>query len=471
MERTPASPVRRVLHIAAMPMPTAQGTQAAVRAIADAHGRAGVEVHLLTYGYGASDACAGAFRWVRCGVAGPETGRARGAPAAACDGDSRALRSGPSIRKLFDDAALVGLTRRVIRQTCPDVVVAHHVEAMLVALAARTTRTGPFRGPSPAREPLPLVFVAHTNLGPELPAYLPRAASALAPLASAAGEVLDRWLVGRAGATLAVAPALATRLAGLAGRPVEYLPVPWSLQEPATATVDASSAAAVTLPSARREAARARLGLPRGARVVGYVGNVDAYQGLEVVVAAVAALCARDGADCWRLLLATAAAPGDLERRLRCARKGGYVPIVDVRPLRGIRAHDDEVREDVYAAADVITVPRAIPGGVPIKLLDALSHGATVVAMERACAGLPLGDAVWTCADDSVPALAAALSDAVAESSAHPGAPEARAARARRFLQAEHAPERCALVLSAACARARLAMAETRREPASARDT
>ena len=66
-------------------------------------------------------------------------------------------------------------------------------------------------------------------------------------------------------------------------------------------------------------------------------------------------------------------------------------------------------RAVVHAAADVALVPRRAPGGLPIKLLDALARGVPVVAGARALAGLPLTAAVTVVPDDDPAALAEAV--------------------------------------------------------------
>jgi glycosyltransferase involved in cell wall biosynthesis len=456
-------------------MPSAQGTQAAVRAIVDAHGRAGADATLLTYGYGAAGGCEGRFRWVAGRADGGTRGAAEGAPREVGQraGDRR-LRSGPSLRKLVEDARLVGAARRLLHALRPDVVFAHHVEAMLVAWAAtRASRGDVGAGRAEARRPA-LVFVAHTELAPELPAYLPAGARPLTPLVSGAGALVDRVLVARADAALAVAPDLAARLSRATGRDVGYLPLPWEPPMPlATRPSDAGRAtvgaatdgvapagnaaagdrAARDARRARRASARTRLGLPQDARVVAYLGNVDGYQGVEGLVAAVGILRAAGAA--WRLLLATAGSERDVEAVLARGWAGDARAFATRTPLCGERARDDATRDAVYEAADVIAVPRALRGGVPVKLLDALTRGVPVVATARALAGLPVGDAVRTCADDSPAALARALDEAVRAAAQDPVAEAARAARALDYVVQAHAPARCAEALAAATAVAR----------------
>jgi glycosyltransferase involved in cell wall biosynthesis len=104
----------------------------------------------------------------------------------------------------------------------------------------------------------------------------------------------------------------------------------------------------------------------------------------------------------------------------------------------------------VHAAADVAIVPRALDGGVPVKLLDALARGVPVVAQRRALGGLALGGCASVCADDDADALAAALGAMLAA----PIAAREVAQRGRAYVAAEHSAARFRSTLDDAIARA-----------------
>lgn len=367
----------RTLHVAALPFPTRQGTQAAIAAMLGTLSAAGRDAQLLSYAHGVPEPAA-TFKVHR---------------GSGWSGD-RSLRSGPSARKLIADLELATMLDRTRRRAGAQLVIAHHVEAALLC-----TRT-------------PHVFFAHTDLGAELPSYGP---AQLGSVLGTAGDALDRLLIRRAGAVAAISPLLAERLALLAAdRParVAYVPVPWILPPP--------------LERDARVRARRELGLAPGTQVVAYAGNLDAYQGWEALVGAVSQLNARFAA--LTLLVATASDPRPL---VEVARHAG----VSVQ-LRIASLADEAARRNLHAAADVIAVPRRTPGGLPIKLLDALARGAPCVVARSARAGLLLDGVAHVAEDDDASALAAAIGALLTDRDRA----GALGAAGRRFIAREHSP-------------------------------
>ena len=337
------------LHVAAMPFPSVQGTQAAVRAMVEAEHRAGRGPELLTYAHGSHvEEPAWPHHRIRDLVR------------------DRSLRSGPSLRKLVEDAQLAVAARQHFARMEPTAVIAHHVEATAACLAARLT---------------PTLFVAHTALEPELPTYLPATVS---QLAERAGGALDVALASRAGRVAAVSPWLQRYFEERADRRVAYVPVPWSVPEPFDA--------------AERARARRRFDLEPTVPVVLYTGNLDRYQGLDVLVRGFARL--RERRPKARLLIATASSVESLEQRLWSA---GHARAAIFAPLG-----DEPDRRVAHAAADVAWVPRHSPGGLPMKLLDAMARGLPTVASRAAAAGLDLERGAMVTADRDPEALAAA---------------------------------------------------------------
>ncbi len=327
----------RMLHIACLPMPSPQGTQAVLRTMTEALARAGHETHLLTYGYGAGAALEGVLHH-RCGRSG------RGS-----------MRSGPSWSKVRDDVFMVASTRRLVRRLQPEVVVAHNVEAALVVNTATSLL---------AVRPRTLYF-AHTRFDLELPTY-----GRVGRAGAVFGRALDT-LACRLDQVVAISPALGDHL----GAPV-VLP-PWPVAAP--------------ISDDERRAARTALGLAEDEPVLLYAGNLDGYQGWEVAAAAAQAVGAT-----W--LVATESDPAPLRRF----------------PHLRMRLATEANRRRAHAACDLALVPRRTPGGLPIKLLDALARDVPVVANRRALAGLSAAG-VEVCVDDDVDAFAAAIRRALRE--------------------------------------------------------
>jgi glycosyltransferase involved in cell wall biosynthesis len=231
---------------------------------------------------------------------------------------------------------------------------------------------------------------------------------------STIGRAVDRSLAARADAVAAIAPALRDVLEQRCEREVAYLPVPWAVPTPATV-------------EERREA-RESLRLGADDDVLLYAGNLDAYQGWELLLPALERVARRR--DRARLLVGT---ESDAAPLTRAAAEAGVADRLVVTRLDG-----EAARRRIHAAADVAVVPRRSPGGLPIKLLDALARGVPSVCASRAAAGLDLRGAAMIAADDDPDALAAAVLTTLSA----PAAARDLASRARAYIQTDHAPER-----------------------------
>lgn len=331
-----------MLHVACLPFPSHQGTQAAIAAMLHASAEAGRQPQLLTYAHGAHPLDP---RY--------ELHRVPDFPKV------RSLRSGPSLGKIALDFRCIQEIRRLARRSTPEAIVAHHIEAALAAMSANVA---------------PVYYVAHTALSRELSVYFPRLPAS--PV-DAIGDRLERFVTRRAARVAAISPSLAA----LFGADVTYLPVPWSPVPQSTT----------------QEQARSTLGIPADAEVCLYAGNLDRYQGWELLVEALAEL--RRAHPRARLLVATESSPSPV---LVEATRHGIGESVDIRRLSG-----EAARAQVHAASDVAWVPRRTEGGLPIKMLDALGRGLPVVATKRATAGLPVLEACEVVPDDDPYALSA----------------------------------------------------------------
>jgi glycosyltransferase involved in cell wall biosynthesis len=363
-----------VLHVAALPFPGHQGTQAAISQMLSALVHDGRHHELLCYAHAGYEADL-SFTVRRAHEAWPY----------------RSLRSGPNMHKLLADACLARAFARERRSLMPALVVAHHVEAAALTGTARRQ-----------------IFFAHTDVGAELPSY---ANPAFHGVLAAAGGRLDRALVRHASAVASISPWLAQRMQALCDTDkVRYVPAPWPL--PAPMTVE------------ERAASRMRLGLASDARVLLYAGNLDHYQGWEEVVGATALLAASQP----RLVLLVGTL-SDAAPLRRSAQQAGVGSRLRVHPI-----DNDEARRCLHAAADVLVVPRRTAGGLPMKLLDGMSRGIACVVTPTASAGLPVLHAVIGSAGDDAAAIAASISLLDAE----PEHATRLAARARAYVAEHH---------------------------------
>jgi glycosyltransferase involved in cell wall biosynthesis len=281
----------------------------------------------------------------------------------------------------------------------PDVIVAHHVEAAVQALALLRT---------------PVVFFAHTDLGSELPTYGPQLVRSVL---GTAGRALDHALLRRSAAVAVISRALherfTTELPDILDK-TAYVPTPWPVAPHAA--------------EGERLRSRQWLGLDQSAHVLLYAGNLDRYQGIHTLLLATRTLALRHPRIA--LLVATESDARELREQ---ATRLGLAARLHVTHLLG-----EGVRRRVHAAADVAVVPRLAPGGLPVKLLDALARGVPCAASPHACAGLSLRAAVSVAADESSEALGEAIHILLASSAMR----VAFAARGRAHLGMEHAPER-----------------------------
>lgn len=177
---------------------------------------------------------------------------------------------------------------------------------------------------------LPHVYMAHTRMDTELPTYV---SPWLRRAAAWTGSALD-WVSAHADHVAAVSPWLATRFHGT------YVPPPWELPAPIEAE--------------ERGAARRELGLHGAVGV--YAGNLDAYQDWRQIL---------ELRELLTLVVATASDASALVGQVE-----------HVLPLQ-----DEGDRRRIHAIADMALVPRGASGGLPIKLIDALSRGVPVLSL------------------------------------------------------------------------------------------
>jgi glycosyltransferase involved in cell wall biosynthesis len=308
----------RIAVIGAFPFPLELGSQIFVRDQMRALARAGAEPTLLCYGTGNDD-----------DVHDLAIERVSGALSA------RRLRAGPSFWKPVSDTALIRTFVAAQRRQRFDVALAHNGEAALAALAAR-----PLTG-------VPVVYVAHTLLGEELPHWGP---AAFDRALGAGGRALGRLIARRCDGVLALCEDAAARFRDSARGPVVVIP-PGLDPEPCP---DAALQARVC----------ARLGLAPGDFAI-YSGNLDRYQDLGLLGEAAALLPGRE------VVVATHG-PGTAPHPA----------------LRTLRVRDRAEMRALVAAAGVAVLPRRTRGGFPIKLLGYMEAETPIIAFDGIADGL-----------------------------------------------------------------------------------
>lgn len=324
----------RIAVVVACPFPSPQGSQVFVREMAENLAATGHEVHLVTYGQGS--------RFSRPGI---RHHRARRLP-----GDD-AMRSGPTLVKPLLDGLMAATLCRVIRRYRIDVVHAHNYEAAVVALVARAL-TG-----------AAVVYHSHNLLGDELPEYFD--ARLARALARAFGRLLDRQVPRRADQVVALCGWSASRLEAYGVEAGRLSVVPPALTDPG----------------------RARNGALAG--LVGYCGNLDRYQNLELLLEAFALLVSQR--------------PGARLAIIGHRSEAAFAGRIDGRPGVEFRvAANFEEAHRAMAECAVLVLPRGEGSGVPIKLLNYLALGRPVVVAgcgaklledERDALVVPDGDA------------------------------------------------------------------------------
>jgi glycosyltransferase involved in cell wall biosynthesis len=322
----------RLAVVGAFPFPLSQGSQVYVRDQLGALQQLGAEITFFCYGTGEGNA--------------PEDLDIVRVPRGL---SPSALRAGPALGKPFADAALSGALRTAHRRRPFDVALAHNGEAALAALLARSAGG------------LPVVYVAHTLFEHELPTYCP---TLLDRLARAAGRTLDSTIAGRVDAIIALCQNAKEALEPRARGPVSVIaPGLDPAASPERAQVDRVCE---------------RFGLERG-RFALYTGNVDGYQGLDLL--AEAARIAPEIA--W--VVATHG-----ERRF------------GVTGVSCVRTTPEEARALGFGCGATL-LPRRCPGGYPIKLLNYMETARPIIAFEDIADGLEHDRSAWLLPPDAGP--------------------------------------------------------------------
>jgi len=338
----------RVLLLAPQPFFVERGTPIATRMLAETLCAAGHEVDLLTYHEGEPVAFPG-LRLLRI----PRLPLVRG------------VGIGFSWKKLACDAALVVSFLRLARPGRYHVVHAGEETVFPAALFAR-------------RRGAALVYDMDSDLTDQL---LARHAL-LRPLRGLF-TALERWALGRADLTLAVCERLAAKARALApGARVRVLEDP--------ALTGACDGPAEDLRAHARP----------GHALALYVGNLEPYQGVDLLLEALALA----GGDLPLTLAVVGGAPADVERyRARAAALGlaARVRFLGPRPVAALGG--------LLAQADILVSPRVQGENTPMKVYSYLASGRCTLATDIASHTQALDESCALLAPPEPAALAAAL--------------------------------------------------------------
>lgn len=210
----------------------------------------------------------------------------------------------------------------------------------------------------------PLVFHLHALMEPELLTYLE---SSLAPAVNIVGSVLDRFVPHLANRVITVNAWIRSHLISMGFDPDGVV----------TANPPADVPKNVRTPPRER----------RDRRLTAvYVGNTDNYQGLDELLAAVGML----EPDTRGRLQLDLVICGDT---FRISNKIATHGLADL-----VRVVEHGSFEDAWGrttSADFAIVPRHSPGGIPIKLINALAASLPVLADRRIAVDLFDGEEAW----------------------------------------------------------------------------
>lgn len=244
---------------------------------------------------------------------------------------------GPSLRKLvLYDPALAWKLSRVLTARRFDVIHAHHVEGLLVALPVRL------------RHRLPLVYDAHTMLSAELPSY---GAGLTRSVFGTVGGWLDGVLPRRADHVVAVTSDIRDRLVGTHGLDPDRVSVVTNGVETGCFRVDA--------PPPREDGV---------VRLI-YTGTLAQYQDVDLLLEAFAR--ARHVRHDLRLCFSVSSSFEPYEAK---ARRLGVREAIEVLPDRFAEL---PLR---LAASAIAVLPRVSCPGIPQKLLNYMAAGKAIVA-------------------------------------------------------------------------------------------
>jgi glycosyltransferase involved in cell wall biosynthesis len=368
----------RILFLAPQPFFTERGTPIAVRAAVESLARQGHAVDLVTFHEG-SDVDMPGVNHLRIAQPGKITG----------------VPIGLSGKKLICDLWLAIAALRLLRAGRYDVV--HAVEeAVFIGLALR-----PLTG---AR----LVYDVDSIMSDQIADKLPRA-RALGGLV----RMAEGWAFRRSDLVLAVCPSIAERARAQAkATPIHVLPD-----------------IAVPPIAAPRAAERLRDQVPDDRPIVLYVGNLESYQGVDLLLEA-QALVPPAERSMLVMIGGTPASVAACSRQAAALGIDGDVRLLGPRPIEHLQHY--------LAQADVLCSPRRGGINTPMKIFSYMSSGKAILATDIESHRQVLdGDSALL-----VPVTPAAIADGLLKLQRDGALRKALGTKAAALARTEFSPER-----------------------------
>jgi glycosyltransferase involved in cell wall biosynthesis len=346
-------PALNIAMVAACPFPTSQGSQVLIRELSESLVRRGHRVHVVTYHFGEEQVCRG-VKIHRIPQIFPY----------------RKFRSGPEIRKPILDLLLARKLDQVVCEEKIQIIHAHNYEAPLAAIPARVLRK------------IPLVYHSHNTMSDEFYTYFRLKFPQF--LARFAAHIMDRTIPRQADFIIAINRKVADFLIqkGIPASRIKFIPPGIDFGD---------------LPRPNPDLRRI-LNLGDGPLIL-YVGNLDGYQRLDLLMRALRITFASHPSAKFVLLTGSDVRP---------FRKAVLEFGLDDRMVILERLPFQQVKE-ICALGSIAVNTRISWSGFPIKLLNYMVAGLPVVAFSGSAAPIEHGVTGLLVPPQDVEAFAAAM--------------------------------------------------------------
>ncbi|MBN2801867.1 MAG: glycosyltransferase [Deltaproteobacteria bacterium] len=313
--------MKEVLHIFCGPFPSYQGTQALVNQTCELSIKSGYKTTLLTYYEGLKKKSAN-FEIIRIADFPP----------------FKSYKSGVSLTKAILDLSMALTIAKLIKKRRPHIIHAHHYEALIAVKIA-----DPYKK-------IPLVFHQHAMFEPELHTYFNKRLSYFLKLS---GRQIDKLL-----------PAWADRIVTVSEYNRDKMIAHGYKKDKINVIYPAFSSNIETPQSTKKDKNSDN-------RIKGiYSGNLDSYQRIENLINALNILD-KKYLNRLQIIINT---KDNTEEILKQLTKDSRKSIL-IKPMQ-----DFKHTARLISNCDFGIIPRSLPGGMPIKLVNYLEAGLPVIA-------------------------------------------------------------------------------------------